>query len=87
MGVAHSWHSCWYQNQLQATQRKMLRQEKQRSATQEANEIATDFLKRRGEAKSPGTGNSARQHSGLFFPNPAVPGQEKKRGAGGPQPP
>lgn len=82
MGGAHSWHNSWYQKQLQGTQKKMLRQEKQRSATQEANEIATDSLRRRGEAKSPGTGNSARQHSGLFFSNPAVPGQEKKGGWG-----
>lgn len=59
---------------------------RQRSATQEASEIATESPRRRGEAKSPGTGNSARQHSGLFsFPNPGVPEQEKKRGMRDPQ--
>lgn len=60
---------------------------KRRSAPREASEIASDSLRRRREAKSPGTRDRARQHSGLFsLPNPGVPGQEKNEGWGTPSP-
>ncbi|XP_043449253.1 basic proline-rich protein-like [Prionailurus bengalensis] len=45
-----------YQNQLEATQRKMLRQKKseaKKRATQQGGEIATESPRRRGEAKPP----------------------------------
>ena len=78
-----------YQNQLEATQWKMLRQKKseaKKRATQQGGEIATESPRRRGEAKPPGTGHGARQHSRLFsLPNPGVPEQEKKGDGGHPQ--
>lgn len=86
MGGAHSWHNSWYQNQLQATQRKMLRQEKPRSATQEANEIATDSLRRREEAQSPGTATAHANIQDYSFQTRQFRGRRKK-GHGGPTAP